>query len=63
MRARPQVHRSAEIGRIRGKLERDSFPRMQMFLLVALTGGAGFFASFVLLRSGVVEMWRAGRHI
>ncbi|RJG11392.1 hypothetical protein D3872_19910 [Massilia cavernae] len=28
-----------------------------MFLLVALTGGAGFFASFVMLRTGIVEMW------
>lgn len=57
MKVRSQFHRSGETRRIRGELERDSFPQLQMFLLVALTGGAGFLTSFALLRSGVVEMW------
>ena len=57
MKVPPQFHRSAEILRMRGTLERDSYPRLQMFLLVALTGGAGFFTSFLLLRFGVLEMW------
>lgn len=57
MSAVRQFHRHHEIRRIRGDLERDSFPRLQMFLLVTLTGASGFVASFVLLHSGFVEMW------
>lgn len=57
MKVRSRFHRSDEIRRIRGELERDSYPRLQMSLLVALTGAAGFFASFVMLHAGVVEMW------
>lgn len=57
MGAFPQFHRHHEIGRIRGDLERDSFPRLQMFLLVTLTGASGFVASYLLLHAGFVEMW------
>lgn len=57
MSALPQFDRHHEIRRIRGDLERDSFPRLQMFLLVTLTGVSGFIASFVLLHAGFVEMW------
>lgn len=57
MRASAKFNRTSEIRRIRGELERDGFPRVQMFLLVALTGGAGFLASFMMLHAGVVEMW------
>ena len=57
MSAFPQFHRHREIQRIRGDLERDSFPRLQMFLLVTLTGASGFVASYVLLHAGLVEMW------
>jgi hypothetical protein len=32
------------------RLSRDSFPRLQMALIVALTGGFGLLASFVLLQ-------------
>ena len=39
-----------------GKLEGDGFPRLQMFLLVMLTGTAGLVASFVLLHGGVDSM-------
>lgn len=35
---------------------RDSFPRLQMMLLVALTGGFGLLASFTLLHLGVSSM-------
>lgn len=38
-------------------LERDSYPRLQMSLLVAITGGAGFLASYLLLRVGLTEIW------
>lgn len=45
--------RTQLIHRIRRELERRSYPRLQMMLLVALTGGAGFLASFALLAYGV----------
>ena len=57
MSAIPQLDRHHEIRRIRGDLERDSFPRLQMLLLVTLTGASGFIASYVLLHAGFVEMW------
>lgn len=44
------------VARIRGVLERQSNPRLQMFLIVLLTGMAGFFASFVMLHLGVTAM-------
>ena len=50
-------HRHYEIQRIRNDLERGSFPRLQMLLLVALTGASGFVASYILLHTGLVEMW------
>lgn len=49
--------RHHEVRRIRDELERDGFPRLQMSLLVALTGGVGFVASYLLLRAGLAEMW------
>ena len=42
---------------MRLQIERDSFPRVQMFFLVTLTGAAGFLVSFVLLHAGVDAMW------
>jgi hypothetical protein len=38
-----------------GRLNKDGYPRLQMSLLVALTGGAGLLASFLLLHSAAVE--------
>jgi hypothetical protein len=38
-------------------IERRGYPRLQMMLLVALTGGSGFLCSFALLHSGLDEMW------
>jgi len=57
MKALPRFHRHQEIQRLRGDLERDSFPRLQMLLLVTVTGASGFFASYVLLHAGLLEMW------
>jgi hypothetical protein len=37
------------IERIRTLIERRGFPRLQMMLLVSLTGGAGFLCSYALL--------------
>lgn len=53
----PKFYRHHEIRRIRNELERDSFPRLQMLLLVSLTGASGFFASFGLLHAGLIDMW------
>jgi hypothetical protein len=57
MKVFPQFHRHLEIRRVRSKLERDSFPRLQMLLLVSLTGASGFVASYTFLHAGLVEMW------
>ena len=57
MKAFPKFNRRREIQRVRGDLERDSFPRLQMLLLVTLTGASGFAASYLFLRAGIVEMW------
>lgn len=45
-----------EIARLRERLERDHWPRLQMSLIVLLTGAAGFLASFGLLLAGVRGM-------
>lgn len=57
MRILPPFRRLHEIQRVRRDLERDGFPRLQMLLLVTLTGAAGFIASYILLRTGLTEMW------
>lgn len=51
------LNRAKEIHRLRWSLERDSFPRLQMLLIVLFTGGSGFIASFVLLITGMSAMW------
>ncbi|NIA00493.1 hypothetical protein [Massilia sp. CCM 8734] len=56
-RRQPVPQRERDIARLRGKLERDSYPRLQMLLLVTLTGAAGFLASFLLLAAGMQSMW------
>jgi hypothetical protein len=56
MKARPAVRiesRAQLVHRIRQELEQRGWPRVQMMLLVMLTGGAGFLASFALLTMGV----------
>lgn len=53
----PLLQRHQMVARLRWRLERQSFPRLQMVLLVSLTGAAGFIASFMLLRLGLTEMW------
>lgn len=54
---RQHFSRLKEIQRLRGRLERDGFPRLQMLLLVTITGGAGFLGSYSLLHAGFSEMW------
>lgn len=57
MKSPTRFYRSDEIQRIRRGLVQHGFPRLQMSLLVTLTGASGFLASFILLREGMVEMW------
>lgn len=52
---RPQS-RASRIGTIRSTLERNHFPRLQMMLIVMLTGLAGLLASFLMLHAGVLGM-------
>ncbi|MET0226967.1 MAG: hypothetical protein ABW187_11035 [Dokdonella sp.] len=47
------MDREREIERMRIALERNDYPRLRMLLIVALTGGCGFLASFLLLRQGI----------
>jgi len=49
--------RQTIIGRLKARLEQRGYPRLQMLLLVALTGGVGFLCSTLMLWSGVNEMW------
>ena len=48
----PTSRRARAIQRVRERLVRQSFPRLQMALIVALTGGFGLLASFTLLLLG-----------
>ncbi len=50
------VKRELAIRRVKERLVRDSFPRMQMALLVALTGAGGLLASYGLLQAGLDTM-------
>jgi hypothetical protein len=45
------------VGRLQRRLEQDGQPRLQMTLLVALTGGVGFLCSVALLHAGLDELW------
>jgi hypothetical protein len=49
--------RSVYINRLREKLNREGYPRLQMALLVSITGVSGFIASYLLLQTGMSVMW------
>ena len=53
---RQKFHRQTEIDRLRSKLELTGFPRLKMLFIVAITGGAGFLASYLMLRCCVTSM-------
>lgn len=57
MRRRPRYIRHQEVQRVRSQLETFGFPRLHMFVLVALTGMAGFMASALFLSGGMLTMW------
>ncbi|MDQ7744829.1 hypothetical protein [Hydrogenophaga pseudoflava] len=48
--------RSDAVDELRRDLQSHSWPRAQMTLLVALTGGTGLLASFLMLQAGVERM-------
>lgn len=48
--------RFSEVKRLQQRLERDGFPRLQMSLLVTITGASGFVASFALFHAGLHAM-------
>lgn len=49
--------RGREIARIQRLTERLHSPRLQMMLIVAMTGAVGLLASFALLHAGVDSLW------
>jgi hypothetical protein len=56
MRKHVYLTRSLAVLNYKRQLERDSFPRLQMGLIVAVTGGVGLLVSFLLLQSGMGSM-------
>jgi len=54
---RPLMQRHHLVDRMRANLERQGFPRLQMMLLVSLTGAVGFLVSYTLLGMGLTQMW------
>jgi hypothetical protein len=50
------ISRATAVARMRARLLREGFPRIQMFILVSLTGLAGFGASVAMLAAGVDAM-------
>jgi len=49
--------RSQLVQGIRRRIERLGYPRLQMLLIVSITGAVGFLASFGMLAAGVDTMW------
>lgn len=56
-RSAPALNRPRLVQRLQQRLERHGWPRVQMTLLVALMGGAGLLASFLMLQAGLHAMW------
>lgn len=50
------MSRDTAVQRMRTRLLREGFPRVQMFILVSLTGLAGFAASSLMLLAGLETM-------
>lgn len=48
--------RAKAVLRITHRLEQDSYPRLQMSLIVGLTGASGLLFSFLMLQAGVTSM-------
>jgi hypothetical protein len=56
MPRRLHLTRSHAILRLKRRLEQDAFPRIQMSLIVGLTGAAGLLFSFLMLEAGMTSM-------
>jgi uncharacterized membrane protein len=57
MRSRNRIFVRAEaVLRVQQRLEEESYPRLQMTLIVALTSAFGLLSSFLLLRLGIDAM-------
>lgn len=52
------MRRLDHLARLRSHLEHEHWPRLQMMVIVALTGGIGFLASYLLLDAGMTAMWQ-----
>lgn len=52
-----KLSRSHLVSRLKARIEKDGYPRLQMMLMVLMTGLIGFLSSFILLHSGVQTMW------
>jgi len=53
-----RITRLQAVRRLAHDLQRYGWPRLEMSMIVAVTGVCGFFASFVLLALGVEPMWQ-----
>jgi hypothetical protein len=51
-----RISRNWVVMRLKRQLERESYPRIEMGFIVALTGAIGFLCSFLLLLAGVDSM-------
>lgn len=49
--------RKSQLAKFRTIINRDSYPRLEMFLLVSFTGLAGFLTSYGLLHFGMTTIW------
>lgn len=56
MRLNPWLQRNRAVARMRARLEREHYPRLQMGWIVTLTGLAGLAASFIMLQAGLRAM-------
>ncbi|MBR7746107.1 hypothetical protein [Undibacterium baiyunense] len=52
-----KLSRSHLVSRLKSRIEKDGYPRLQMMLMVMMTGLIGFLSSFILLHSGMQTMW------
>lgn len=56
MTTKPESAHQALVDQIEKRLQRRSYPRLQMMIIVSLTGATGLLASAMLLRLGMTEM-------
>lgn len=48
--------REQAVAQLRARLVRNGYPRLRMLLLVALAGGCGFLASYLMLQHGLASL-------